>query len=95
MHLERKGVGTYCFGAVKSKNVHRSLEFVIKIGAMAARFEDEEDGEDEEDEEQESGAVNIGKTFLIPRARMSLYDQDIFASGLLEARDKVSSSDAI
>ncbi|CAM9678943.1 unnamed protein product, partial [Laminaria digitata] len=55
-----------------------------------AEFDEEDDDDKEgEDGEEEAGAVNIGKTFLIPRARISLYDQDIFASGLLEARDKV------
>lgn len=48
-----------------------------------------EDEEGEEDEEQ-SGGINIGKAFLLPRAKLSLYDQEIFASRLLEGRDKVS-----
>lgn len=55
--------------------------------------EDEEDEEGEYDDDEEDrlggGPLNIGKAFLIPRARSSLYDQDIFASGLLEARDIV------
>lgn len=64
------------------------------MDAIAAEFEDE-DEDDEEGEEEEAGVFNIGKTFLIPRARISLYDQDIFASGLLEARDKVSRQPAM
>lgn len=46
--------------------------------------------EDEDEEEEQSGGINIGKAFLLPRAKLSLYDQDIFARSLLEGRDKVS-----
>lgn len=62
------------------------------MGATAAEFEEEDDEDEEDEEEGEAGSVNVGKTFLIPRARISLYDQDIFASGLLDARDKVRES---
>lgn len=62
------------------------------MGATAAKFEEDDDENEEDEEEGDAGAVNIGKTFLIPRARISLYDEDIFASGLLDARDKVRES---
>ncbi|CAM9153981.1 unnamed protein product [Ectocarpus sp. 4 AP-2014] len=55
--------------------------------------EDEQNGDDDEDDDEGDalgdGPLNIGKAFLIPRAKMSLYDQDIFAHSMLEARDKV------
>ncbi|CAM9707480.1 unnamed protein product [Scytosiphon promiscuus] len=38
--------------------------------------------------QRQGGSFNFGKAFLIPRAKMSLYDEDIFAPSLLEARDK-------
>lgn len=55
---------------------------------------DEEDGQegehsDDDDESYGGGPFNIGKAFLIPKARMSLYDEDIFGPSLLEARDMV------
>eukprot|EP00903_Cladosiphon_okamuranus_P009917 g9414.t3 len=58
-----------------------------------ARLEAEEDelgeyGDDDEDR-MGDGPLNVGKAFLIPRARNSPYDQDIFAPSLLEARDMV------
>ncbi|CAM9432193.1 unnamed protein product [Ectocarpus sp. 12 AP-2014] len=54
--------------------------------------EDEQNHDDDDDDEGDAlgdGPLNIGKAFLIPRAKMSLYDQDIFAHSMLEAREKV------
>lgn len=57
---------------------------------LAEFDEEDEEGEYDDDEDRYgAGPLNIGKAFLIPRARMSLYDQDIFAPSLLEARDIV------
>lgn len=57
----------------------------------SAEFDEEdEEGEYGDDHERHGGGpLNIGKAFLIPRARTSLYDGDIFAPSLLEARDMV------
>lgn len=59
---------------------------------LAEFDEEDEEGEYGDDDEDSSGGgpLNIGKAFLIPRARMSLYDEDIFAPSLVEARDIVS-----
>lgn len=63
--------------------------------SIAAAFEeeDEQEGdyydEDGDEERHDGGPLNIGKAFLIPRAKMSLYDEDIFAPSLLEARENV------
>lgn len=58
--------------------------------ALAEFDEDDEEGEyGDDEEERDGGPLNIGKAFLIPRARGSLYDEDIFAPSLLEARDIV------
>lgn len=51
--------------------------------------EDEQEGDHDEDGGDGGGPFNIGKAFLIPRVKMSLYDEDIFAPSLLEARDNV------
>ncbi|CAB1108114.1 unnamed protein product [Ectocarpus sp. CCAP 1310/34] len=51
--------------------------------------DEQNDQDDDEGDALGDGPLNIGKAFLIPRAKMSLYDQDIFAHSMLEARDKV------
>lgn len=71
-----------------------SINPFVHCHSSTAEELDEEDAHssDEDDDEGDvlgDGPLNIGKAFLIPRAKMSLYDQDIFAHSMLEARDKV------
>lgn len=62
------------------------------MDSIAAEFDkkdEEEEYSDDDEERHGGGPLNIGRAFLIPRARASLYDEDIFGSSLLEARDMV------
>ena len=54
-----------------------------------AEDEDEEEQGDESEEEKLNGYVSFGKTFLVPRAKISPYDLGIYPPGLLQARDEV------
>lgn len=63
---------------------------VFDTSTAEGEGDEDNSGEDEDEEEEQSGGINIGKAFLLPRAKLSLYDQDIFAPSLLEGRDKVS-----
>ncbi|CAM9134901.1 unnamed protein product [Ectocarpus fasciculatus] len=62
-----------------------------RLEELGGEGEDEQHSDEDDDEGDAlgDGPLNIGKAFLIPRAKMSLYDQDIFAHSMLEARDKV------
>lgn len=71
---------------------------VAAEGGDEDEYDEGEDGYDmdeTEDDTEEDGSINIGKTFLLPRAKLSPYDQEIFAPSLLDARDRVRPSRGI
>ncbi|CAN0299930.1 unnamed protein product [Ascophyllum nodosum] len=59
------------------------------VSQRLAEDEDEEEQGDESEEEKLNGCVSFGKTFLVPRAKISPYDLGIYPPGLLQARDEV------
>lgn len=56
---------------------------------------DEYDEYDGYDGEKEDGTINVGKEFLVQRAKPPGYDLDMFGPELLASREKVSVRSAV
>lgn len=83
------GTSSHKRGPVQSHARFAGHRLVIYCALFRLHSAEGDDEDDEDDDNYEEGDVNIGKAFLIPRAKMGLYDHDIFSPEAIEARDKV------
>lgn len=88
----------------KQVRVFHATFFFCVLTQVERKSDEEDTGSDDQeindedyyagyDEEESEGSVNVGKEFLVPRAKTPAYDMDIFGPELLASRDKVSALD--